>query len=179
MKTPGKLLLSAVMLGVGIAIGSLTMNSQADGIVDANQPGSVNDPLVSKSYVDEKVAEIVKAELKKQQGNQGPEVSRELVVIELKPGQILYAGEGTEMIVRNGKAVSVSANSNGIPDLTDGKDLKAGTVIPNNHLLLFPREDGRGIQPHPDEKNTIFVMVRGKYLHMGADGKPVVPDAQQ
>lgn len=175
MKRFGKLTLSVLMLGIGVAIGSMTMSLRADGMTGGNQPGSVNDPLVSKSYVDEKVAEIVRAEWEKLQGNGGGSGSgsRSLSVIELNPGETLYAGEGTEMIVRNGKAVSVSSNTNGIPDLTDGADLKAGAVIPNNHLLLFPRDDGRGIRPHKDQKTTVFVMVRGSYLHVGADGKTI------
>jgi len=175
LKWPGKLMLSVLMLGIGVTVGSMTTSLRADSMTNGNQPGSVNDPLVSKSYVDEKVAEIVRTELGKQQGNGGGSgsSSRSLVVIELNPGETLYAGEGTEMIVRNGKAVSVSSNSNGIPDLTDGADLKAGAVIPNNHLLLFPRDDGRGVRPHQDQKKTVFVMVRGSYLHVGADGKTI------
>ena len=174
MKWPGKLMLSVLMLGIGVTVGSMTTSLRADSMTNGNQPGSVNDPLVSKSYVDEKVAEIVRTELGKQQGNGGAgSGSRSLIVIELNPGETLYAGEGTEMIVRNGKAVSVSSNSNGIPDLTDGADLKAGAVIPNNHLLLFPRDDGRGVRPHQDQKTTVFVMVRGSYLHVGADGKTI------
>jgi len=175
LKWPGKLMLSVLMLGISVTVGSMTTSLRADSMTNGNQPGSVNDPLVSKSYVDEKVAEIVRTELGKQQGNGGGSgsSSRSLVVIELNPGETLYAGEGTEMIVRNGKAVSVSSNSNGIPDLTDGADLKAGAVIPNNHLLLFPRDDGRGVRPHQDQKKTVFVMVRGSYLHVGADGKTI------
>lgn len=182
MKIFRKIVLAALIFGGGFGLGSMIV-SNADGLLDPNQPGSVNDPLVTKSYVDQQVAEAVKNEMSKQslskeeirkiidefKADLEGQASRELVVVELNPGETLIASEGTEFIVRNGKAVAIG-KKDGIPDITDGDSIADGEVIPLNHLLLFPRDDGRGIQPHPDQKDTIFVMVRGEYAHMDAGG---------
>lgn len=170
MKFASRIVVAALIFACGYVIGTMTLTTGADSLVDPNQPGSANDPLVTKSYVDQQVKAQVEAELQKRQDS-----TRSLVVVELNPGETLLAGEGTEFIVRNGKAVIVSPNPNGVPDITDGVDLRADTIVPNQHLLLFPREDGRGIKPHSSQTDTVFVMVRGKYMHVGADGKPIPP----
>lgn len=172
MKIAGKLLLSVILFGGGFAAGSMVLTSNADGIIDPNQPGSANDPLVTKSYVEEQVKALVQAELNNQSATDKGQVGSNMTVVELHTGDTLYAGEGTEFIVRTGRAIAVSTTDS-IPDLTDGNFIEAGKVIPKNHLLLFPREDGRGIKPHPDNKEQIFVMVRGTYLQLDADGKQV------
>jgi hypothetical protein len=153
------------LFGAGLWIGS-TFISNADGLVDPNMPGTANDPIVTKSYVDEAVGKLVSEQLAKQSGANS---SLKLVVVELKAGQKLYGGEGAEFIIRTGKAVAFSGDASGIPDLTGAKDLTAGMAIPLNHHLLFPRE-GRGIQADPKEKHTIYVMVRGPYRHVDANG---------
>src|SRR5690606_26078088 len=145
-----------VLFGSGLWIGS-TFTSNADGLVDPNMPGTANDPIVTKSYVDEAVSKIVSEQLAAQS-----DTGLKLIVVELMPDQKLFGGEGAEFIVRTGKAVAFSADASGIPDLTGAKDLTAGMAIPLNHLLLFPRE-GRGIELAPKEKNSAIVMVRGAY----------------
>jgi hypothetical protein len=170
----GKILLAAALFGSGLGIGTL-VTSSADGVTTA--PGTANDPIVTKSYVDEAIKSLTG--VTPNTGTPAPSTSTgsgtasassaRLVVVELKPGQTLAAGEGTEFIVRNGKAIAYSSTEDGISDLTDGIDLKPGVVIPTNHLLLFPRE-GRGIRPHKDSTGTIYVMVRGAYSHIGEDG---------
>lgn len=171
MKLVKKVVFAALIFGGGFGIGSMII-AGADGLIDPKQPGSVNDPLVTKSYVDEQVAAAVKIELEKQSQEQGDTKasSRELVVVELNPGEQLVASTGTEFIVRSGLAVSVGGKD-GIPDITDGKSIADGKTIPLNHLLLFPRDDGRGIKPHANQASTIYVMVRGEYIHLDADGK--------
>jgi len=148
-----------VLFGSGLWIGSM-LTSNADGLVDPNMPGTANDPIVTKSYVDEAI---------KSSGGGGGGSSSNLVNVELTAGQKLYGGEGTEFIVRTGSAVAFSGDASGIPDLTGAKDLIAGTAIPLNHLLLFPRE-GRGIQATQKAKNSVWVIVRGPYQHMDANG---------
>ncbi len=117
-------------------------------------PGSTEDPLVTKSYVDEKIRQLVGT------GTGGGGGFVELVVEELKVGQILVAGPGTEFILRGGKATAYGDPKNGIPDLTGGIDIPIGKPIPLNHLLLFPRDDGRGIKI---TAGPAFVMIRGPY----------------
>lgn len=100
------------------------------------EPGGSSDPLVTQSYVDKYV-----------QWN----------VAELKTGQTLQGGAGSEFILRRGQASVVDPLGNGIPDVTAGVDIYAGGSVPLNHLLVIPREDGRGIKA----KVPVVVMYRG------------------
>lgn len=160
MKILKNLVLTVVLFGGGLLIGSMII-AGADSFGSGNAPGSANDPLITKSYLDEKLNALVKSEIEKLTGVSGG--GEELKVVQLKQGQTLIAGSGTEIIVRNGRTVLVSNSSNGIPDVTAGKDILNGEEVPNNHLLVSPA-DGRGIRPHESVKGTVYVMVRGPYL---------------
>ena len=80
-------------------------------------------------------------------------------VVELSAGQKLVAGAGTEIIVRAGNAVVIDSDLGGLCDVTAGKDLREGENAPANHLLIVPRDDGRGVQA----VSAAIVMVRGTY----------------
>ena len=112
-------------------------------------PGSEGDPVVTKSYVDSQIAQI------KGSGS----VSNSYAVVEVKAGQRVLGKGGTEMILRSGEATAIDNGANGVSDLTDGKDLMTGQIVGQNHLLLVPKDDGRGIQAITD----LFVMIRGPY----------------
>lgn len=163
---------------LGIWVGSITLQTKAGGA--SAQTGTVNDPLITKSYLDQQLADLVAKELVKQNGTpaaptQAPSSAAEtaeLKVVQLQTGQTLYAKAGTELIVRTGKTVAVSTDGDGIPDVTAGKDLAAGTAVELNHLLIFPR-DGRGIKPASKSEASIYVMVRGDYSIQNADGTVV------
>jgi hypothetical protein len=113
-----------------------------------------------KELISTEVDKAVKAALAS--SSPGASSPTKLEVVTLQAGQSLMAGEGAEFIVRTGKTIAVSTDENGIPDVTSGKDIAAGTVIDLNHLLIFPRE-GRGIKVDAKEKNDVFIMVRGSY----------------
>jgi len=101
-------------------------------------PGSEEDPVVSKSYVDGRTA---------------------FSAVELADGQKLIGTGGTEIILRSGEAAAIDNGVNGISDLTAGSDLMSGDAVGLNHLLMVPRADGRGITALTDA----WVMVRGEY----------------
>ena len=103
-----------------------------------NAPGSEEDPVVSKSYVDARVA---------------------FTPVQLAEGQKLIGGAGTEIIVRSGEATAIDNGENGVSNLTAGIDLRTGEQVGLNHLLLVPRADGRGITALTE----VWVMVRGEY----------------
>ncbi|ULL19468.1 hypothetical protein DVH26_36710 [Paenibacillus sp. H1-7] len=195
-KTHTKVLVSTLLLWAATIVGA-----NADGNNSTIQPGSVDDPVITKSYFDqnikqkvmdelakqsmteEKIKQIISAELGKgTSGTTNPDVptpspasgSSELTVVELKQGQLLYGGAGAEIIVRTGKVTVISTDDNGVADVTSGKDLAAGAAVENNHLLIVPRE-GRGVKPDPKNKQDIFVMVRGSYVLTNADGSKVTP----
>ncbi len=83
-------------------------------------------------------------------------------VLQLQYGQKIVCGESCELILRAGGAsVVLSASSlGGISDLTGAKDLQNGQPLTPNHLLLVPRNDGRGVIVTSD---SAFIMVRGDY----------------
>ncbi|GAA4718592.1 hypothetical protein [Brevibacillus fulvus] len=141
-------LLSAVAAVFAIVFASQAWASSAGA---PGVPGSADDPVVTKSYVDEKIAEAA--------GSGGSS----LTVVELKKGKTLYGFEGTEFIVRTGLVLAVEGkNGDGLTDLTGGVDLKGGMVVSPNHLLLIARSDSRGLRLM-DGSNPSYVIVRGKY----------------
>ncbi len=89
-------------------------------------------------------------------------VSMDYEVIYVNAGQAIIGN--CEMILRSGTAIAFCPGINGISDLTAGADLADETDIPLNHLLLVPRDDGRGIFITSEEA---YVMVRGTYTVLG------------
>ncbi|MDH4619229.1 hypothetical protein [Brevibacillus sp. AY1] len=140
--------LIAVMVG-GMAL--FTSQAMADGV--SGVPGSVDDPVVTKSYVDKAI-----------QALGGSAGGSSLTVVELYPGSTLYGFEGTEFIVRTGQVQAVAGNNgDGLTDLTAGADLRAGASVGHNHLLLIARSDNRGLRLAPQYDGVAHIMVRGKY----------------
>ncbi len=123
------------------------------------EPGSTEDPLVTLSFVEQRIDQLKGYidEKIKTTPSTGGAVSLE--VVNLKAGENLIAYQGTEIILRSGRAVIIDSPAGGISNLTSGFDLRKGERIPQNHLLLVPRTDGRGAKA---ETATVF-MVRGAY----------------
>ena len=126
-----------------------------------SEPGSIEDPLVTLSYVNNKIDQIkeyidVKVANMKDSGS-----SNQLEVVELKEGQSLMGKSGTEIILRGGKSTAYGVQvDKGLTDVTDGKDIDdEANYLPANHLLIIPRDDGRGAYAVTD---SIF-LVRGDY----------------
>ncbi len=100
-------------------------------------PGTSSDPLVSLSYL-QKVSKFN--------------------VITVKAGKTLIGKEGTEIVLRSGSSTIYSPVQFGVSDVTAGKDLLNGQSVPQNHLLIIPR-DGRGIKAVTE---SVF-MIKGEY----------------
>lgn len=161
LKFAGKIALAVALFGGGLGIGTM-ITSGANGLVDQNAPGTVNDPIVTKSYVDEAIKSLT-GQAPTTGGTTGVAIGEsKLEIVTVKPGQLLAGGEGTEFIVRAGRPVVYSTTPDGLSDLTDGNDIKSGKEIPLNHLMLTPRES-RGIHVHKDSKASLVVLVRGSY----------------
>jgi len=129
------LLLAAI--AIGFIGGGFLLGRRAQAQGSGPQPGSAEDPVVTKSYVDQFTT---------------------LQVVSLQAGHQLIADGGTEIILRAGKATAI-ATGGGVADLTGGRDLKQGEAIAANHLLLIPRSDGRGLTAVTDA----ILVVRGTY----------------
>ncbi|UMZ75088.1 hypothetical protein [Natranaerofaba carboxydovora] len=148
------------------------------------EPGSEDDPLLTKSYIDEvlipeleenfeeMIGEYIdREELDKEEaeepdidGEEGEEVEEGksfdvFEIVELEEDERLIAGESAEIISRTGEGVIMDSDSGGISDLTKGVDLREGDDVPLNHHLLVPRADGRGVEAD----TYMILMVRGEY----------------
>jgi hypothetical protein len=130
-----QLIFAVVFVTAGALLGWLGKGLASPG---APLPGSQEDPLVTRAYVDTKF---------------------KLTVVELASGDTLVGSSGTEIILRAGKATVVDSESGGLCDSTQGVDLRKGAEVPKNHLLLVPRDDGRGIKA----VSKAVVMVRGNF----------------
>ncbi len=116
----------------------------------AATPGSDTDPVVSLSYLNE----VFKPEVKDEIGQ-----TTQFQLVNLSKDQKLIGGMGTEMILRMGSANVVATEMGGLSDVTLGTDISNGYAAPSNHLLIVPRDDGRGIVA----LNDCIVMVKGTY----------------
>lgn len=141
---------------IGIGLGVIIL---LGGSIVFSEVGTDRDPLITKSYVDKKLDEI-RSYIDRKVMNTD---SNEFVVVEIPKGKSIILGGGSEAILRSGQAKSISiiidGIDNGLADVTGGKDLKMNDLIILNHLLLTPRDDGRGASAVTD---SIF-LIRGNY----------------
>ncbi|WAM34542.1 coiled-coil domain-containing protein [Caldicellulosiruptor morganii] len=80
-------------------------------------------------------------------------------VIKVPRDKVIVFDQSTEFIVRVGKAISVVSQGTFIIDLTAAKDIGNNVQLPVNHLLLVPRNDGRGFKALSD----VWVIINGGY----------------
>lgn len=159
MKPWKRLLIATMAICCGVLMGSW-LTTFATTVPVGEQPGSVTDPIVTKSYVDEKITEALQGKVPVQTP---ADVQSTSTVVKLVAGQEIIGDSGTQLIVRSGKAfVRSDEPVNGIADVTDGIDLKQGQPIPNNHLIIIPRK-GRGIYVESTYTQPVFVTVNGPY----------------
>lgn len=156
-----------------IIISSIVSLTMLTGIIIAATPGSSNDPLITLSYFEQKIDDL-KEELegliekgsKNKEEEKQEEIKTEIdtstfifKIENLKAGSTLKCGEGTEFIIRTGEMKAVASASGGLSDVTDGTNIDGDTVVPKNHHIVIPRDDGRGL--HVVTGGAI--MIKGKY----------------
>lgn len=183
---------TALSAMIGLVAGMGIILASASG----TQPGSEQDPLVTKSYVDQKIAALQaggvvssgsagtgtagSAEVAQLQTDVGElthfiidaltgvdslkarmnSLESGFVVVEVPAGKTILLNGGSEAIVRSGSATAIGGTYGGLANVTNGTDLKSGAAIPNQHLLISSRSDGRGLKIGG---NTVFLLVRGGY----------------
>lgn len=156
------------------------------GSAAAIQPGSAGDPLVSKSYVDDKFNQLL-GMLSAYSQNSGTfgsdqpplipsgsgsqnvndivnEVMAQLqtdkyMPVSISAGQIILGFEGTEIILRSGNASAYCPGENGIVNLTDGIDLLNDQIVKLNNFIIIPRTDNRGVRA----LTNCWFMIKGDY----------------
>ncbi len=163
-----KLVKTALISGVLVATLSTSLVSGAEA-------GSNSDPLVTKSYVDSKINNLRETLIEMIKNNNSynstnnsnngsvittPVQDSQYKVIAVPKGATIFGGEGTEIILRSGKANVVSSTTNGLVNMTTGNDALNGSNVEKNNLMIVPRADGRGLKITTDGAN---VMVRGYY----------------
>ena len=132
--------------------------------IAAGNAGTASDPIVTKSYVDDLVKDL-QAQIDKagsSSSNSGSTASASggtFVVVEVQAGQSVIGKEGTELVLRSGSATFIDNGAVGVSDLTAGADMMSPKAVTKNHLLLVPRDDGRGIKC----STHAYVMVKGGY----------------
>lgn len=149
-----------------VLIGLMTLGALAA----TYEPGSENDPVVTLSYVEMRLSELMEAFQPRlesleaaagQTGSQTGEAAAETYeVVFVEAGRQIYFADSTQVILRAGAMTAIgNAAGDGLADLTGGKDLKSGDPIAKNHLLLVPRNDGRGAAVAQDA----WIMIKGRY----------------
>jgi len=119
--------------------------------------GTPADPLVTKSYVDAKFQEL--AALLGASGNPVVSGGDTFTPVFLNQGDVLIGHEGTEIILRSGKAVGYVRVENGIANVTTGTEIFDGAAVGINHLLIVPKQDARGIRATTDA----WLIVKGGF----------------
>jgi len=162
MKSLGKKIKSPIFSAAIITLALITVGQMV--YASTKEPGSKEDPIVTMSFVELKLDQLKDyVDQKSFSSNQpqpnNPGESATFEVVELKQGQSLIAGSGTEVILRSGEAVAIISPLGGLSDVTGAKDLKKDEKVPINHLLIIPRNDGRGVRALAD----CFLLVRGGY----------------
>ncbi|HEY3999600.1 MAG TPA: hypothetical protein VGO93_12080 [Candidatus Xenobia bacterium] len=107
------------------------------GPLQAAEPGSPQDPLISRSYLESLYA---------------------WQYTNLAEGQTISLDVGSTVVIRKGQAVVVGNEKEGLIDLTAGKELLDGEVIPPLHLILSPASDRRGMKA----VSAVVAMTRGQ-----------------
>ena len=125
-----------MVIGVLVVCVVVSLAAYAAFALPGDQPGGTGDPLVTQSYVDQ---------------------FTQWRVLELNIDQTMNCHAGTEFITRRGQAIIVDSTGNGIPDVTGGEDVFASSLAPLNHMLIVPRDDGRGIKA----MSPVVVLYRG------------------
>lgn len=131
--------------------------------VFAAEPGSGSDPVVSKSYVDGKITELLTAleaggTINVSSGSKADTSKLKYIPVHVGVGQKLIGGEGTELILRVGRSFAVVPTESLI-DITTGTELKDKGELKKNHVVIVPRNDGRGVRVVEDA----WFLVKGDY----------------
>ncbi|MFZ5824856.1 MAG: hypothetical protein ACOY94_11050 [Bacillota bacterium] len=122
------LIVALAIMVSGIWLGRVTAQTA--------EPGSAADPLVSRSYVDQMAL---------------------FRVMTVPAGQTIIGEGGTEIVLRGGKATAITTPQGGLLNVSAGTDMQQGEEIPPNHLIIIPRNDGRGFKAETD----LVLMVKG------------------
>lgn len=166
-----------------VAAGVLVLAALVGMVLAAGQQGTQNDPLVTLSYIRDKVMPDILAQTGEQitareaglkeafqalidgytkdveeQLAQADLDSLAFTVVDLAAGQTLTGDAGCEFLLRAGSALCVASAEPGLVDMTGGGTLGGGGALAENHLYMAPT-GGHGLRA----QDSVKVMVRGSY----------------
>lgn len=132
------------------------------GVYAAVSYGTQNDPLITKSYVDS----VLIPQLEQQFADEleakmpdSPESGDDFVLLTLGSGEKVSCGQGCEIILREGAAMSFAPSSPAMVDTTGGASLQAGGYLMANHLYVVIN-DNSGFTAAGD---VTKVLIKGDY----------------
>lgn len=141
-KNLGRIFAFAVILAL---VASLCYRAgRADGASGGGVPGSAGDPLITRSYLEERLSQVQKGE------------AASFQKVTLTKGEELLLYAGSEMMLYSGSAAVRGAD--GLVNLTTGELFKKGNSTVRYHLYFAPA-DGSGIKAD----GNVTAYVRGNY----------------
>ena len=142
------------------------------GAYAATTLGSKNDPLVTLSYLNEKLYPELVSKISDEADAAAAEVTKALqqaaaqggsaetyAVVTLSNGQRLVGSVGCEIMLRIGTASVSAADNPGLVDTSSASSLNDGAALTANHLYMVTIA-GNGIKA---TAATVKVLVRGDY----------------
>ena len=121
--------------------------------------GSQDDPLVTKSYLDEVLTPELMAEMEARLDAAGSDAGAAFKVVTLSRGQTVACQAGCELMLRVGTAAASGADSPVLVDTTSGSTLENGGALVKNHLYMATIE-GNGFTATAD---TVKLLISGTY----------------
>lgn len=121
--------------------------------------GTKDDPLITKSYLDEVLTPELIAEFSAQLDAAEGETGGAFRVVTLGKGQTVSCQVGCEIMLRVGTAAASGADSPVMVDTTSGTTLENGGALVKNHLYMVTIA-GNGLTASAD---TTKVLISGTY----------------
>ena len=131
-----------LICGAGLFKAGMTVGAAGEA-----KPGSVNDPLITKSYLDSYISSLGIS-------NNADEGYKKVV---LSKGKTIVGHEGTEILLYSGSA-NAYAKSAELVNITIGESVKDGMTLGKYCVYLCPDSDS-GVTAQSD----VVIFVKGRY----------------
>lgn len=133
--------------------------AMAAGVYAAVSYGSKDDPLITKSYLDQVLRPAIEADVDKEIDAAIAEIEKadsgvDFVPVSLSAGTKLSCALGSEILHRSGTLVSEGA----FIDTTTGAETAAGAALEANHLYMVLEETLL------TAKTDVTFMIKGSYI---------------
>lgn len=124
-------------------------------------PGSVNDPLITKSYLEERLAALGIGQGNGGLGSQGGDgYQGGMIKLTLSKGDIVLGDEGTTFVLVEGSA---STYSDSVINITQGEVMKDGMTVSKYNTFLTTAKDAGVLA-----ESRAVVYVAGSYETVSA-----------